>query len=119
MTSAPFRRIYTKPIHTDLNILDVNYTFILEISKFMFKCKYDLLPIRFAYHFANIDASHSISYVLRSGVRKSHIVTRLLSSEKSIQIRGERIWSDIPDNIKQSASLITFKRLIKCMLFEN
>ncbi len=119
MTFAPFGRIDLKPLYSDLHILDVKNTCFLETSKFMFKRKNQLLPIRFANHFENRYSSTSNVYDLRSGVRRNHIVTRLLSSESSIQIRGERLWNGIPDIIKQATTSTGFKRLVKCMLIEG
>ncbi len=121
ITFAPFGHIDLKPIYKDLQLLDVRDTFFLETSKFMFKVKNDLLPVTFANHFENNNLMPSLqsSYSLRSRVRVNRVVTRLLASENSIQVRGENIWNEIPDIIKHEASLYTFKRLIKCMLLEN
>jgi len=114
ITFAPFGRIDLKPIYKDLQLLDVRDTFFLETSKFMFKVKNDLLPVRFAYHFENNNLISSLqsSYSLRSRVRVNRVVTRLLASENSIQVRGENIWNEIPDIIKHETSLYTFKRLV-------
>ena len=121
MTFAPFGHIDLKPLYKDLNILDVEGTFYLETSKFMYKRKNDLLPVTFANHFENNESSHqSVQfYGLRSGVRRNHIVPRLISSEKSIQVRGENLWNEIPEIVKANTSLNSFKRLVKCMLLIN
>ena len=123
MTFAPFGRVDLKPIYKDLQLLDVKNTFFLETSKFMFKLKNDLLPIRFANHFESSDSSSSSQisskYSLRSRIQINRVVTRLLASRSSIQIRGENLWNEIPDSIKNEASLTTFKRLIKFMLLED
>jgi len=87
----------------------------------MFKVKNDLLPIRIANHFESVDSTlHSgNSYDLRSNNRTNRVVTRLISSNKSIQVRGENLWQEIPSIIKMNTSLNAFKRMTKCLLVEN
>ena len=119
ITFAPFGRIDLEPLYKDLKILDVKNTLFLETSKFMFKFKYDLLPVRFANHFENDDISfQGSSYALRRTCQRNRIKTRLISSKKSIQIRGENLWNEIPEVIKQCTSLNNFKKLIKGMLID-
>ena len=121
MTFAPFGRIDLKPIYKELGVLDVKNTFFLETGKFMFRVKNDLLPMRFANYFENADSSSSSenSYNLRSNSRRTHVVTRLLSSNKSIQVRDENVWEKIPDTIRTNTTLNSFKRQTKCMLVES
>ena len=121
ITFAPFGHIDLKPIYRNLEVLDVKDTLFLETSKFMFKRKNQLLPIRFANHFDSSDSNSQnlSSYNLRGSIRTNRIITRLQSSQNSIQIRGENLWNAIPEIIKQETSLHSFKRLIKGMLLEN
>ena len=121
MTFAPFGRVDLKPIYKELGVLDVKNTFRLETSKFMFKVKNDLLPIEFANHFETADSlsNSTNSYNLRGNSQRKRVTTRLLSSNRSIQVRGENLWEQIPDIIKTNSSLNTFKRQTKCMLIES
>ena len=121
MTFAPFGRVDLKPIYKELGVLDVKNTFRLETSKFMFKVKNDLLPIEFANHFETADSlsNSTNSYNLRGNSQRKRVTTRLLSSNRSIQVRGENFWEEIPDIIKANNSLNTFKRQTKCMLIES
>ena len=117
MTFAPFGRIDMKPIFKDLKILDVKNTLFLETSKYMFKVKNNLLPVQIAKYFETNEHS---SRTLRSNVRRNNrVFTRLLSSKKSVQVRGENQWNEIPENLKLATSVNSFKRLIKNMLIEN
>ena len=119
MTFAPFGRVDLKPIFKELKILDVKCTNVLEKSKYMYKSKNHLLPVTIANHFEESSQVESHSYNLRSTGRPRSVVTRLLSSEKSIQISGERLWNKIPDSTKLFSSLSTFKRDMKSLLIEG
>ena len=116
MTFAPFGRVDLKPLYRDLEILDVKNTFLLETSKFMFKVKNGLLPARIGNYFGKAESPPRSSYYLRDNPRRTRIVTRLSSSNRSIQIRGERVWEEIPDDIKSNTSLNAFKKMVKVML---
>ena len=118
---APFGRVDLKPIYKEIRLLDVKSTFYLETAKFMYKTKNDLLPTRIANYFENEDSSSNIqnSYVLRNHSRRNRVVTRLVSSNKSIQIRGEKLWDEVPGIFKTNLSLNCFKRMIKNTLIDN
>ena len=122
ITFAPFGRVDLNPIYKELKLLDVKSTFYFETSKFMFKLKNELLPTRFANYFETSSVSSDQaehSYALRSNVRRSHVFTRLLSSNKTIQIRGEKVWNEIPEDLKENISFNLFKKSTKNMLIEN
>ena len=118
MTFAPFGRIDVQAIFKELGILDVKSTVFLEKSKFMYKLKNHLLPVTMANHFDPNNEKLTHSYNLRSTNKSNIITTRLLSSQKSIQICGERLWNEIPESSKQFTSFALFKRDIKSMLLD-
>ena len=119
ITFAPFGRIELEPLYKELQILNLKNTFYLETSKFMFKLENDMLPQRFANHFENEPfTSHKSSYALRCNRGMKRMVTRLVSSKNSIQIRGPDLWKNIPEIFKKCSSLHNFKKLVKCMLIE-
>ena len=113
MTFAPFGRIDLKPIYRELKVLDVKDTLFLETSKHMFKLKNDLFPLKFADYFACNNSpisSNSTSYALRSNARNNNlrIITRLQSSNKSIQVRGERLWNNISEDKRAISTFSCF-----------
>ena len=77
----------------------------------MFKRKNGLLPARLADYFdtTNSQSQSITSYNLRSSVRQNRVVTRLLSSNRSIQVRGENLWDEIPQEVKLNSSINSFK----------
>ena len=116
ITFAPFGRVDLEPIYSYLKILDVEKVFYLETSKFMYKSKNSLIPVAVANHFELRNTAPTHNYNLRSRGTTPRIDTRLESSEKSIQIRGEKLWEELPENLKSSASLNRFKRTLKSKL---
>ena len=91
ITFAPFGRVDVSSIFKELGLLDVKSTFLLEKCKYLYKQKYDLLPITLAQHFDQGSEVVSHSYNLRSSSRSNTISTRLISSKKSIQIRSDSL----------------------------
>ena len=64
--------------------------------------------------------SSTHSYSLRPRTQKLHLLrTRLVSGEKSLQFRGEKLWMSIPDEIKNNTSYMVFKREMKMRLFDS
>ena len=120
ITSAPFGRVDLDPIYSYLRVLDLEKVYSLETCKYMYKVKKDLIPVVIAKHFRNrseILPKHN--YNLRNRNQAPKIETRLTSSEKSIQLRGEKLWADLPDNLKECSSLVNFKKNMKLSLLES
>ena len=86
----------------------------------MYKLKNNLIPVVVGNHFGTPNLSAPThSYNLRTRNRVSYIVPRLISSEKSIQVHGEKEWNDLPEGIKNSTSLKQFKKVMKGMLLDS
>ena len=120
ITSAPFGRVDLDPIYSYLRVLDLEKVYSLETCKYMYKVKKDLIPVVIGKHFRNrseILPKHN--YNLRNRNQAPKIETRLTSSEKSIQLRGEKLWADLPDNLKECSSLVNFKKNMKLSLLES
>ena len=89
--------------------------------KFIYKEKFDLLPdSNIANHFERIS---SISRPTRQTQRnRLNVVPLSLLSEhakKSIQMRKNEIWMNIPEPLRSCQSFITFKVKFKAFLIEN
>ena len=119
ITFAPFGRIDVSTIFKELGILDAKNTFFLEKSKFLYKKEYNMLPVTLAQYFEQTSEVASHSYNLRSNNGLNTIVTRLASSQNSIQINGNQLWNKIPDSTKLFSSFNLFKRDVKKMLLEG
>ena len=102
-------------------MLTVEQTFQFETAKFIFKEKNNLLPIStIAHHF---DRSPSSNRPIRQ-TQTSHpnvVPYDLLTihAKKSIQLRANKVWNDIPRSITSSPYFSSFKRLYKEFLLQN
>jgi len=88
----------------------------------MFKNKKGLLPIQIAEYFPLAPTQHSqTQYSLRNRnpTTQQIIVHRTNLGEKSIQLRGNIIWNEIPTELKIVDSHIFFKRKYKELLISE
>ena len=91
--------------------------FLLETWKFIYKSKNALLPVQtIATHFnRNSSRSHDHFTRNRSANNLSVVPLHLLSyfAQKSIQLKADELWLDIPNDIRQAESYNIFKYLYK------
>ena len=117
MTFAPLGRLDVTIIYDHLKILNLEKTYLLEVGKFMYKKKNDLLPLQsIATHFTrSAPPSHQYSTRSRSRNNLSVAPLSLLSSyaQKSIQHKSAEIWNDIPNPIQEADSYNIFKSSLK------
>ncbi len=120
MTFAPFGNIDLNPIYDFLKILNLDQIFSFELAKFLYKVHQNLLPTSVGNYFEPDPFVNQHSYGLRS--RSANLPTRIVShtkyAEKSMQIGGLKFWNKIPEEIRNSDSLISFKRNFKKFLLE-
>ena len=122
ITFAPLGRLDTSIIYKHLNILSLEKMFFFEASKFIFKSKNQMLPLQtIATHFRR---STSHRYFTRSqSVNDNFLVLplTLMSSyaQKSIQMKADKIWSDIPSIIREGESFNIFKFYLKKHLISS
>ena len=104
-----------------MKVLNINKIFQLESGKFLYKFYNNGIIPTIGGFFETDPFANRHNYGLRS--RSANVPTRLLqqtkSSEKSLQIRGPKLWRSIPDDIISSESLSIFKRAFKEYLLTN
>ena len=128
-----------EPIFSDLKVLSLKNVFRLETAKYMYKLKNDLLPTVIGNYFETRSEycmnpaprykfrkrkymwqiNPAPRYKFRKRNKTNKIDTRLKSSEKSIQIRGEKIWSEIPESLRKKKSINSFKKHYKSVLLRG
>ena len=85
---------HTKPLFYASNVLNINNTYRLEVTKFMYDFTRRKLPIPILDFFASNLAVH------QHNTRHAHdphfTIIHNSTADKSILHRGPRIWSDIP-----------------------
>lgn len=117
MCFAPYGAIDITPLYEILDILDIDSVYKLEVGKFMFKHKNEMIPVSIAnyFQFRNISPH---GYNLRSQRTSSdpQIIHRTNSGKRSIYYRGNEVWANVPDEIKTSPSANVFKKIFKSHL---
>ena len=114
MCFAPFGKIDLEPLYKTLEILKIDQIYSLEVGKFVFKQKNNLLPVCIAQHFdVRIAPQHGYNLRSNNETRAPILVHRTLLGEKSIQTRGHEEWEKIPEEIKAIVSPIFFKKKLK------
>ena len=114
MCFAPFGRIDLEPLFEILEILKITQIYNLEVGKFVFKEKNNLLPVSIAKHFEVRNApQHGYNLRERQVTRGPDLLHRTQLGENSIQKRGHEIWIKISEEIKSISSFIFFKKKLK------
>ena len=118
MTFAPFGNIDIQPMNNFLKVMNIKQLFEFESGKFQYKLHLNLLPTSIGGYLLTDPYVNKHNYGLRS--RTSNQPTRLVRhtqyAEKSIQVNGQKMWEEIPSDIKQSLSFSIFKRAYKAFL---
>ena len=108
-------------IYKELNLLNIQSTFNLELGKFAFKENYELLPTKIGNHFqmATNFSSHNYNTRTSNIINPSRMTFRLSSSKKSVQFQSITLWEALPTDLKCSESVQIFKRKYKEALISN
>ena len=117
---APLGRIDIDPLFEILGFLNIEDVYALEVGKFIYKREYNLLPVPMANYF-EMRTVPQHGYNLRSNqnTRLPEMRYRTNIAETSIQKRGNELWALIPEHVRTSESLNSFKGKYKLWLLEN
>ena len=104
-------RSHTNPIFSNLNTLKVNDIHTLQTACFMFKYKSKSLPLLFQNLYTPNSNLHS--YPTRHASDYHLNNPKLIVAQRSIRHHGPDVWNNLPDHVKASASLYSFKSTMK------
>ena len=79
----------------------------------MFYFKNNLLPNIFSKYFSKVKAIHN--YNTRNAASNNYFLQRKLktSGQKTLQFRGAKYWNELPNAIKTSNHIFSFKKQLK------
>ena len=97
-----------------LSIYQINQ---LQIASFVFSSIHDYLPNILNSFYRSVNTIHSHS--LRSKNNLYQPFAKKQIRKFSLRCRGPLIWNNIPEEIKITPSLYTFKKSFKLMLIES
>lgn len=102
---------HTDPFFYQLKTLKIDDVHTFQTAIFMFKFSKKLLPSTFQNIFTYNSNIHS--YPTRHSLDIHLNNPKILLAHRSIRHHGPDIWNSLPDNIKLSSSLYSFKALMK------
>ena len=99
---------HTAPLFYKLNILKFEQIKLYQSGEFMYRYDHNLLPSVYKGFFSHASEIHSHS--TRNSSNYRCIFARTNSRLFSIRVTGPSIWNKIPQGIRQSPSLVLFKK---------
>ena len=115
MSFAPVGNFDLDPLFEILEILKLEDIYNLELAKFTYKDKNNLLPINLAKYFEIRQIQNNVR--TRSRPNDSvQIVHNSTIGLKSVRLRCDDIWKVVPSEIKSLPWLNSFKRRYKSHL---
>ena len=103
ITKTLFFKTKVSPLYDELKLLKLNKIYKLEISKLMYKFKFESLPICFNQYFVLPSETHSYSTRFVTGDNYSLTRFNKSDSQRSIRYEGPKIWNELPADIKNIA----------------
>ena len=107
-----------KQLYLDQNVLSLENTFKLEIGKFCFKAKHNLLPDSFTNFFTKIDEIHKYNtrnfknrFYLKKQNKKSGLLT--------LAHTGAKVWNSFPTLLQNTNSVHSFSKNLKKYLTKS
>ena len=108
---------HSPPLFADLNTLTVQDINKLQTALFMYKYHNNLLPDIFTDYFVKANTIHGYntrqSYMYRPCYFNTHL------ANNSIKRQSPLIWSSVPQNIRDSTSVFSFKTKFKAELISR
>ena len=113
------RQIHVTDLYALSNVLKIHDIYILEICKFMFRFKYDLLPNVFSKYFSKHNSIHN--YNTKNTSKSNYFSPRKQKTVglRTLQYRGVKYWNELPDLIKSSCHIYAFSKQLKKYLITS
>ena len=108
---------HTDPIFYELKTLQIADIHIFQTAIFMYKFWINTIPLAFRNIFVYNSSIHS--YPTRHSSDFHLTNPKIIMAYKSIRHHGPDIWNALPDKIKHSASLYSFKASMKKYLISK
>ena len=115
MSFAPFGNFSVDPLFEILEILNVDQIYMLEVAKFTFRDKFNLLPTNLAKFFETSPSNRRVSQ-RNAQPATNYISYNTCAGAKSIQSKSIDIWNKVPDELKVVPWINSFKRFYKSHL---
>ena len=91
----------------------------MELAKFMFKLKNQLLPENFNPLFVSVSAIHKYNTRINQSDNKFLPRERTLLGQQKLEYKGVKIWNNLPNCIKYIPTLSKFSHSLKETILES
>ena len=91
----------------------------MELAKFMFKLKNQLLPENFNSFFVSVSAIHKYNIRINQSDSKFLPRERTLFGQQKLEYKGVKIWNNLPNCIKYIPTLSKFSHSLKETILES
>lgn len=106
------------PIFKELHWLPVAVRIEFKILVLVFKAYQGIAPL----YISDMITKHEPTRSLRSSFKRLLVVPRYnlkTYGRRAFSVNGPILWNSLPDNIRETESLSTFKKQIKTFLFKR
>ena len=119
MNFASFDSSNFDSLYKNFALLNLKQIHDLEVAKFMYKHKHNLLPERFKNLFSTVASVHS--HGTRSRARDNFFLPRTRTSigQNVVRVEGPKIWNTLPNEIRTQQSVEGFSRVCKSHFLEE
>ena len=107
-------RAHSEPLFKQLNILTVYKIYKYQLSLFMYKQSYKLLPPSHTYSFITNSSIHDHYTRQCNQIHIGHC--RTSKRQMTVLFQGPKLWNSLPITIKSCPSINVFRRRIKALL---
>ena len=115
MSFAPFGNINLQPLYEILELLSIEQTYSLEVAKFAYRDKNSLFLTKIVTYF-EFTRRDIVRVTRQSASSTLQFSSNSSFGMKSIRKVMSRAWEEIPEEIKKSNWLKSFKRMYKSHL---
>ena len=107
------------PKYKQMKILKLYDIHKMELAKFMFKLKNQLLPENFNPLFVSVSAIHKYNTRINQSDNKFLPRERTLFGQQKLEYKGVKIWNNLPNCIKYIPTLSKFSHSLKETILES
>ena len=117
LLSFPQKTEHITPILEELHWLPVAFRIEFKILVLVFKAYHGISPL----YISDMITKHEPTRSLHSSSKRLLVVPRYnlkTYGRRAFSVNGPILWNSLPDNIRETESLSTFKKQVKIFLFK-
>ena len=113
MKFIPYGSYDMNPVYNEIEILQMEKIYKLEVGKFMYKFSNHLLPENFEEYFKHVSTIHNYNTRMAENNCMYPIRAKSKFIKKTLKYKGVEVWNSLPNAIKQLPSVKSFSKQLK------